>query len=48
MNSYCQPQSIAARKTVGLGGILCSWFAGTKTPHQGMPKSDDRNPEVSN
>lgn len=47
MNTYCQTQLIAARRTVGLGGTLCSWFAGSESPHCGMPKYEDRNPEVS-
>jgi hypothetical protein len=47
MKLYCLPQSIAARRTVGLGGIPRSWFAGTKSPYAGMPKSENHDPEVS-
>ena len=47
MNSYRQTQHIAARRTVGLGGIACPWFAGEGFLHRGMSKSSNRNPEVT-
>lgn len=47
MNSYCQTPQRADRTTVCLGGLIGPWFAADGFLHREMPKSSNRNPEVT-